>query len=167
MSENKEQFKEFYEKHPNLDNGEYYAEFPEVNKSTIRSWKYALNKQNEPIPPTPNQEPKEEDKYKVMYAQTLGEQIEYNMELLKGVPVDQQLIVLQNAKVIFDEDQKTKKRSGNSSILPQPLPKSQTMKRYGIDEYINFDKIKNEIKMQIPIDELLDPEKNKKLGLLN
>lgn len=167
MSEEKEQFKEFFEKHPSLDNAEYYAEFPDVNKSTIRSWKYSLSKQEEPTPQPPAPTPsREEDKYKLMYVQTLGEQIGYNMDLLKGVPVDQQLIVLQNAKVLFEENQKTKKRSGNSSILPQPLPESQTHKKFGIDEFITFDKNKNEIRMQIPMEELLDPEKNKKLGLL-
>ena len=101
-----------------------------------------------------------------MYVESLGNQIGYNMALLEGVSVDHQLVVLQNAKVIFDEEQKKRGRSGNSSILPQPLPKSQTTKRFGIDEFIEFDKVKNEIKMQIPMEHVLDPEKNKKLGLL-
>ena len=36
--------------------------------------------------------------------------------------------------------------------------------KFGIDPYIIFDEVRNEIRMEIPFDVLLDPEKNKKLG---
>ena len=39
-------------------------------------------------------------------------------------------------------------------------------KKFGIDEYIVFDKVKSEIRMEIPMDVLFNPEKNKKLGEL-
>jgi hypothetical protein len=162
---NYEEFKEFHDKHPDLDNTEYYAEFPETNKSTLRSWKMRAVKVIDELTPDSKQQTQEDDKYKVMYAQSLAEQIGYNEALLKGVPVEQQLIVLQNAKALWDESNK-KKRAGNSSILPQPLPQNQTTKSYGIDEFMEFDTVKNEIRMMIPMDYVLDPEKNRKLGLL-
>ena len=36
--------------------------------------------------------------------------------------------------------------------------------KLGIDEYLIFDKDKNEIRMEIPFDVLFNPEKNKELG---
>ena len=36
-------------------------------------------------------------------------------------------------------------------------------RKFGIDKYIEFDTAKREIRMSIPCDVLLDPEKNKKL----
>jgi len=39
-------------------------------------------------------------------------------------------------------------------------------KKFGIDPYIVFDTHKGEIRMEIPFDVLMDPEKNKKLGEL-
>ena len=44
----KEEFIEFFNRHPDLDNTEYYAEFPEANKSTIRSWKATLLRERAP-----------------------------------------------------------------------------------------------------------------------
>ena len=37
------------------------------------------------------------------------------------------------------------------------------VKKFGIDEFIDFDKQKGEIRMSIPVDYILDPEKNKQL----
>ena len=36
-------------------------------------------------------------------------------------------------------------------------------KKSGIDEFIEFDKVRGEIRMSIPMENVLDPEKNKKL----
>lgn len=36
-------------------------------------------------------------------------------------------------------------------------------KKFGIDKYIVFNEAKNEITMEIPMSELMNPEKNKKL----
>ena len=36
--------------------------------------------------------------------------------------------------------------------------------KFGLDPFIVFDEVKNEIRMEIPLDILMDPEKNKKLG---
>ena len=40
----------------------------------------------------------------------------------------------------------------------------KSKKKFGLDPYIVFDEVKNEIRMEIPLDVLMDPEKNKKLG---
>ena len=36
-------------------------------------------------------------------------------------------------------------------------------KKFAIDEYIVFDDVKNEIRMEIPMTVLMDPEENRKL----
>lgn len=36
--------------------------------------------------------------------------------------------------------------------------------KFGLDPYIIFDKTKGEIRMEIPMDVLFDPDKNKALG---
>ena len=36
-------------------------------------------------------------------------------------------------------------------------------KKFGLDPYIIFDEVKNEIRMEIPMDILFDPDKNKAL----
>lgn len=36
-------------------------------------------------------------------------------------------------------------------------------KKFGIDKYLVFDEVKNEITMEIPMSELMNPEENKKI----
>ena len=67
------EFVEFHKKHPNMDNTEYYAEFPDVNKSTIRSWK---SRARTPVPPI---EPKMEE---VKKADGYEEQTQHYIEML-------------------------------------------------------------------------------------
>ncbi len=50
-----------------------------------------------------------------------------------------------------------------SRIRADDIGLSKSKKKFGIDPYIVFDEVKNEIRMEIPMDILMDPEKNKKL----
>ena len=162
----KEEFIEFFNKHPDLDNTEYYAEFPEANKSTIRSWKASLIKERsppettKPTPPPSNKKVEGNPELEEEYIKLLVQQTRTDPREIEGLDNKSKILILKNRL-----EMTPKARSPNSPILPQPLPESQTRKRFGIDEFIEFDK--NEIRMQIPMDHILDPEKNKKLGLLN
>jgi hypothetical protein len=159
-----DEFKEFHDKHPDLDNAEYYAEFPETNKSTVRSWKSRASK---PVIETP--EPTEQE------ANALG--VGWDREMIKllctqtktplsdfeDVDDKSALIILKN-KMRNLQSQEPKPRSSNAPILPQPNPIGQNKKKFGIDPYIVFDDVKNEIRMEIPWDVLFDPEQNRALG---
>jgi hypothetical protein len=160
-----EQFKEFHEKHPDLDNAEYYAEFPETNKSTIRSWKSrTIVKEIETPLPTETQAEEvqgyDEELIKLLCLQTKTPYNEF-----EGVDPKSAILVLK-AKMRNQQIQEptTTIRPSNSSILTSPKPIGQSVKKYGIDDYIKFDLVKNEITMEIPMDTLMDPEKNRKLG---
>lgn len=162
-----EEFKIFHEKHPDLDNAEYYAEFPETNKSTIRSWKNKANKPlGDPVPPDPTPTPTEPADYSKLQEYlitTLMTQTGIKEHELEGLDNINKIIVLQNKAKALSE--KPGKRAPNSPILPAPKPGSITTKKFGIDNFIVFDEVKNEIRMEIPWDVLTDPEKNKGLGL--
>ena len=161
-----EEFKIFYDKHPDLDNAEYYAEFPETNKSTIRSWKVRSKPVEEEIEPPI--EPNKNNDYTALENEHIEMLIlKTNMDVkeLEGLDNKNKLMVLRN-KVKAQAENKGKGRASNSSILPAPRPDSITHKKFGIDEYITFDEAKNEIRMEIPADVLFDPEKNKGLGLI-
>jgi hypothetical protein len=70
------------------------------------------------------------------------------------------LIILKNKMTTLqNQEPKPKPRSSNAPILPQPKPIGQNKKKYGIDPYIVFDDVKNEIRMEIPWDVLFDPER--------
>ena len=71
-------------------------------------------------------------------------------------------LILKNRLRAINE-QKPATRPGNSQILPTPNPIGQSIKKFGIDEFIVFDDVKNEIRMEIPMTELMDPEKNRAL----
>ena len=165
-----EEFKIFHEKHPDLDNSEYYAEFPDTNKSTIRSWKNKIRTPLDIIEPKPT-EPAPPDKKTADYSKlqdylitTLMTQTGVKEPEIEGLDNNNKIIVLQNKAKALAEKQ-GKGRAPNSSILPAPKPDSITTKKFGIDDYIIFDEVKNEIRMEIPWDVLADPEKNKGLGL--
>ena len=163
-----EQFQEFHGKHPNMDNAEYYAEFPETNKSTIRSWKNRIRTPKSIPTPMPTKEEAaehiglQEEMVKILCTQTDTPLTEFD-----GVDNKSALIILRNkAKNIeFQEANKQTSRTSNSSILPSPAPIGQNKEQFGLDEYINFDKARNEIIMEIPWDVLIDPEKNRMLGV--
>jgi hypothetical protein len=99
-----------------------------------------------------------EDEYiKLLLAQTDSKESEF-----KGVDNKSKLLVLRNR--VATQEKENKKRPSNSTILGQPAPIGQNKKSFGIDEYIAFDGVKNEIRMQIPMEVLLDPKKNRGLG---
>ena len=163
-----DEFKEFHVKHPDLDNSEYYAEFPETNKSTIRSWKNRIRTPIETPLPTKEEANKhqglEEEMVKLLCTQTNTPYSDYD-----GVDNNSALIILRNKmrnQQLQDADQKPS-RASNSSILPTPSPIGRSNNKFGLDPYINFDGVKNEIRMEIPWDVLFDPEKNRALGKRN
>ena len=165
---NYKEFKEYYDENPDLDNLEYYEKYPETNKSTIRSWKSRAGKPIEIVDPTETE---------IDNAKGFEEQTDYLLQLLmtqtgskesefKGLDKNSQLILLKNRKSAQDKETKKSKPGSNSGILPAPLPPGRSNQEFGIDKYIEFDKQKNEIRMEIPMEVLLDPKKNKNLGLL-
>lgn len=165
---NKEEFVEFHKKHPDLDNAEYYAEFPEVNKSTIRSWKSSVSKPA-PIIPPPQPLPTVAE---VQASEGHEEQTNHYIELLmlqtgtkaselEGVDEKSKILVLKN-KLKSLQLQPTS-RASNSSILPSPNPIGQNVSKFGIDPYIDFNLNANEIVMEIPMSKLMNPEENKKI----
>lgn len=151
-------FKEFHERHPDMDNSDYYAEFPDVNKGTLRSWKAKAGKPiKKIIKVAPQEEPEQdgntwdEEMFKALCTQTNTPMSEF-----EGVDPKSAQIILRNKLV----KQGSKKTTSNGSILPNPPPIGQNKKSFPIDPYIVFDDIKNEIRMEIPMDTLMDPDKN-------
>ncbi len=161
-----EKFKEFHGKHPDLDNQEYYAEFPETNKSTIRSWKTRARKPIEVPPPEPTEEEaKQGNGYEEEYLKLLCTQTGTPYSDFEGVDSKSAILILKNRqKGIQLQELDKPSRASNSSILPAPAPIGQGKKKFGLDQYIEFDGDKNEIRMEIPWDVLFDPEKNRALG---
>ncbi|KKN20672.1 hypothetical protein LCGC14_0933220 [marine sediment metagenome] len=50
-----------------------------------------------------------------------------------------------------------------SRIRADDIDLSKPKRKFGIDPYIVFDKNLNEIRMEIPLDKLMDPEENAKI----
>ena len=162
----KEKFVEFHEKHPDLDNAEYYAEFPDVAKSTIRSWKSSVRNENAPTPqPLPTQDVANEheglEEQTNHYIQLMMTQTGTKTSELEGIDEKSKILILKNKLKMIQLQPPG--RTQNSSILPSPNPIGQTNKKFGIDDYINFDGVKNEIIMEIPMSKLMDPVENKKI----
>ena len=151
-------FKEFHERHPDMDNSEYYAEFPEVNKGTLRSWKAKVQK---PAQETPQEKPKQEGTWDNEYYKSLCTQTNTPMSEFEDVDLQSAIKVLRNRLV--SQQKEKPKPSSNLPILPHPAPIGQNKKKHPIDPYIVFDEVKNEIRMEIPMDTLMDPGKNTKL----
>lgn len=157
------QFKEFYDKHPDLDNGEYYAEFPTGNKSTIRSWKNrAAFIAPPPVKGIPASDNKEFDAMQAEYIKILMNQTNSKESEFEGVDGKSKLLILKNR--LRAQKDTPPPRGSNAPILPNPKPIGQSNEKFGLDDYIVFDDVKNEIRMEFPLDTLLDPEKNKRLG---
>ena len=163
-----DQFKEFHEKHPDLDNQEYYAEFPKTNKSTIRSWKNKARKPIEPPPATPPaplpSEPTatalgsgwEEEMVKLLCTQT-----KTNPNEFEGVDTKSALMILKaKLKNLQLQDPPKPSRAPNTPILPNPKPIGQSVAKFGLDQYIKFT---DEINMEIPMSKLMNPEDNEKI----
>ena len=157
-------FKEFHERHPDLDNSEYYAEFPDVNKGTLRSWKAKAQKNTAP----PKQEggleptPPEDDNWNRELFKLLCTQTNTPMTEFENVDLKSSLIILKN-RLANQQNTKPKSKGSNGPILPNPPPIGQNKKEFPIDKYIEFDLEKDEIRMEIPLDELMDPAKNRAL----
>lgn len=163
-------FKSFYDKHPDLDNTEYYKEFPEANQSTIRSWKSKLRGPSTPTiatapEPTPSVEKDntlDREMVKLLCTQTKTPYNEF-----EDVDTKSALIVLKakmkNMQLQEAIPPEPKKKGSNNPILPSPRPIGSSVRQFGIDPFITFDGDKNEIRMEIPMDKLLKPEKNKEL----
>jgi len=171
-----ESFREFHDKHPDLDNTEYYAEFPEVNKSTVRSWKSRANKPVEAPKPTPTpvsipvsipdptpEEAEQGKGYEELVIDSLCTLTRTSKESLRGMTVKAQIQFLKNKRDDLAKEPAAD-RASNSSILPSPRPIGSSAKQFGIDEYITFDGNKNEIRMEIPMTVLFDPKENRGLG---
>ncbi len=155
-----DQFKEIYDKHPDLDNGEYYAEFPKGNKSTIRSWKNRAAF----VEPTPGEPPQVDKGLKEQqdhYIQLLMTQTNSKDAEFEGVDQTSKILVLRNK--LKAQQLSPSSRPGNTPILPIPKPIGQSTEKFGIDEYIDFDKDSNEIKMEIPMSKLMNPVENEKI----
>ena len=162
-----EEFVEFHKKHPDLDNTEYYAEFPETNKSTIRSWKSRAAKPVIETPMPTKQEAEEKGKgYEDIAIDALCAITKTNPKSISMLSPADQIAFLKNKRDNLDsqEPDDKVKRGSNASILPIPKPIGSNARKFGIDEYIAFDGVKNEIRMEIPMTVLFDPEKNRGLG---
>jgi len=159
------EFEAYYENNPDLDNTEYYERFPETNKSTIRSWKSRTAKIEEPpleeeeVIQSEGYEEMEDEFIKLLITQTKSKEHEF-----KGVDNKSKILILKN-RLAAQKDEK-KHKPQNTTILGNPPPIGKNKKKFGIDKYIVFDENKNEIRMEIPMDVLLDPKKNKGLGLI-
>ena len=165
MADYKE-FVEFHDKHPDLDNTEYYAEFPDVNKSTVRSWKSRISKPIEEEIPTKKQADEHQGYEEQMadYVQLLKTRVGAKPTEYDGMDTKSKILILKDRLRVQNENQEKKTRStNNSSILPMPKPIGSSTRQFGIDPYIEFDTNLNEIRMEIPMEILFDPEKNKAL----
>lgn len=160
-----EKFKEFYDKHPDMDNSEYYAEFPTGNHSTIRSWKNRATPQAPPSSAPATQPPSTNEGFDSMqeeYIQLLITQTKSNTNEFEGLD-DKSILLLLKNRLRAQKEQKPPSRASNGPILPNPKPIGQTNKKFGIDDYIVFDTVKNEIRAEIPMKTVMDPEKNREL----
>jgi transposase len=157
-----EDFKAFHEVHPDLDNTEYYAEFPSVNKSTLRSWKNRSNKETSAPPPQPiaGTPPSTDEEMQKHYIQLLMTQTHSRESEFEGVDVQNKIIILKNK---LKNLQARPQRGANSNILASPMPIGQSTKQFGIDPYIDFDLEQNEIRLEIPMSKLMNPVENQKL----
>jgi hypothetical protein len=158
------EFEAYYENNPDLDNAEYYERFPETNKSTIRSWKSRLAHIEEPVLEEDVKQSEGYEEIEGEYIKLLMTQTDSKESEFKGVDNKSKLLILKNRVASQNENKLNKKRPLNTTILGQPAPIGQNKKRFGIDDYITFDGNKNEIRMQIPMDVLLNPKKNRGLG---
>ena len=148
-----------------MDNAEYYEKYPDISKSTIRSWKSRVRTKpiEEEIPEeviTKFEGAEENEKYLI---QMLMNQTGTKASEFSGVDNRSKLLILKNRKRTQDEEKKNKKTGSNSSIMPQTAAIGNVIEGIGLTKYIEFDNNLNEIRMEIPLDKLLSPEENKVL----
>ena len=61
----------------------------------------------------------------------------------------------------MSEEEEEIRRGSNSGIMPTPNYRSNN--EIGLMKYVEFDNDLNEIRMEIPLENLCDPEENRKL----
>jgi hypothetical protein len=150
-------FKAFYDKNPDLDNAEYYSQFPQVNQGTVRSWKAKARQHiNEPEP-RQQSTPQEQDKSEII--NTMIDLTRIDKRILEGLNQNAQIKYLQNYAQLMNEN---KGQDPNIGIIPTPARSSKRM--LGIEKYITFNPQNKMVKMNIPASIAHDPEKNKQLG---
>ena len=148
-----------------MDNAEYYDKYPDVNKSTIRSWKSRIRTQPIEVD-IPEEDAKkfegaeENEKYLI---QMLLNQTGSKPSEFTGIDNRSKLLMLKNRKRNLDEERKNKKVGSNSSIMPNTAAVGNIVEGIGLTKYIEFDNNLNEIRMEIPLEKLLSPEENKAL----
>jgi hypothetical protein len=174
MSENKESnstepsepsitfdvFEAFYKQNPDLDNAEYYAQFPNKNPGTIRSWKAKARQQKEEPEPsqqttTSNQDHKKDIDAYIKLTRT-------NPAELKGLSEQAQLNLLRNRAALIGEQQTQGGTSPNIGVIPTPAGSSKRV--LGISKYMTFNEPQQRWKMVIPASVVADQKKNKELG---
>ena len=154
-------FEVYYKGNPDLDNAEYYQAFPSVNPGTIRSWKSKAKTKATAEPSsqqstsTPPKEPLQVEKD---FLETLKAIASPQAKGYAKIFEDKGDI--KSAILVLQEDVKNQKPMPNMPGIPQPtgIPK------VGLAKYMKYTPGIDKISWEIPMSELLDPEKNKKLG---
>lgn len=163
-----ETFQSFFKSNSDLDNIEYYKQFPSVNTGTIRSWKARAKKNNaNPPPSVPQTSPDgtKETNYRDDMITLLKQTTKVQEYVLEGLEPDAQLRLLQN----MHEQQKS---------TPDPnihlmTPSGSGGQKLGIDQYIRIDEKSfkekgfGKVDIRIPASELHNPEQAKKLNQYN
>lgn len=159
-----EMFEVFYKTNPDLDNKEYYEQFPTINQGTVRNWKSKAKKPvastTPPIVPTGTDE---EIKIEVEALKLkLKDKIpQYILDMDVDPHTHKKLI--QNA-LIAQTTATPNQTAPNTPILGIPIGGAR---KRGIDKYLTIDPERHEINLSIPASVVFDPEKNKKLGEYN
>ena len=159
------EFVEFHKENPNMDNAEYYEKYPDVNKSTIRSWKSRIREPIETPEPTKT-EVKEANGYEEQtnhYIEMLLTQTKSKGAEFEGVDNKSKILILKNRLRVQKEEQAKQKPGSNSGIMPNSAAIGQIKESIGLSDFIEFDGNLNEIRMDIPMSKLLNPDKNKAL----
>ena len=81
----------------------------------------------------------------------------------KGVDNKSKILILKNRLRVQKEEQANKTTGSNSSIMPVSAAIGSVKEEIGLSKYIEFDKNLNEIRMEIPMSKLMNPESNKAL----
>jgi hypothetical protein len=162
-----EVFEAYHKVNPDLDNIEYYKQFPNVNTGTVRSWKARARKaSSEPVDQTeatPSDHEPKDDKYLDEVIEIMKKTSRMNPKLLDGLDKNSQYRILKNAmdNQPADPNMKLYTPSGSGS------------QKMGIEKYMRIDEKAfkergfGEVEIQIPASKLYNPDESKKLGKFN
>lgn len=149
-----EMFQAFYKGNPDLDNAEYYQNFPTVNAGTIRSWKAKAKKDFETPQSNPQPTPPKEEKTNMKeIIDLLIPATGIDPNLLTGMDETNQVAFLKNLMT-----QKNKSRDPNMPLLPTTAGTGKT--KFGIEKFATFNPTKGVIKVVIPASIAHDPKKS-------